>query len=66
MEKDGCTESIHCDYVVVDIGAKARRCDDITSFCNEQGIAYHVIGDAVRARRALNATAEAATIARAI
>ena len=66
MEKEGRTESIPCDYVVVAIGAKARNFDDIASFCNEQGIAYHVIGDAVRARRALNATAEAATIARAI
>lgn len=66
VKKEGHTESIPCDYVVVAIGAKSRNFDEIASFCKEHGIAYHVIGDAVRARRALNATAEAATIARAI
>lgn len=66
VEKDGKTLNILCDYVVVAIGARARSFDNITTYCDEHGIACHVIGDAVRARRALNATAEAATIAREI
>ncbi len=66
VEKDGSTLSIPCDYVVVAIGAKSRKFDDITSYCKEHDIACHVIGDAVSARRALNATTEAAEVARAI
>lgn len=66
VEKEGHADSIPCDYVVVAIGAKARSFEDIATYCSEQGIAYHVIGDAIRARRALNATTEAAAIARAI
>lgn len=66
VEKDGTTLSIPCDYVVVAIGAKARNFDSITTYCTEHGITCHVIGDAVRARRALNATTEAAAVAREI
>ena len=66
VEQDGKVVSIPCDYVVVAIGARSRNFDHIASYCTEHSIAYHVIGDAVRARRALNATTEAAEIARAI
>ena len=66
VEKDGATVNIPCDYVVVAIGARARKFDEITFYCAEHGITCHVIGDAVRARRALNATSEAAEIARMI
>lgn len=55
-----------CDSVVVAIGAKSRNFENISSYCDEQGIPCHVIGDALRARRALNAVAEANEVARAI
>ncbi len=66
IEHEGILEEIPCDYVVVAIGAKSRNFDSIKFYCESNNIKYHVIGDAVRARRALNATAEAAMVARAI
>ncbi|MEK5373439.1 hypothetical protein MKX30_00910 [Paenibacillus sp. FSL P2-0173] len=55
-----------CNSVVVAIGAKSRSFENINAFCREHYIPCHVIGDAVQARRALNAVAEANEIARAI
>lgn len=66
VERMGNIEEITCDSVVVAIGAKARNFDVISSYCREKKIPCHVIGDAVRARRVLNATAEAAEVARKI
>lgn len=66
VEKDGSSLSIPCDYVVVAIGAKARNFDNIKQYCMEHDINCHVIGDAIQARRALNATTEAAAVARVI
>ena len=66
IERDSVTEEIPCDMVVVAIGARSRNFDEIAKYCEEKRINYHTIGDAVRARRALNATAEAAMVARAI
>ena len=66
IERDGNREEVPCDYVVVAIGARARNFDEISKYCENNKINYYVIGDAVRARRALNATAEAAEVARAI
>ncbi|MCQ4921926.1 NAD(P)/FAD-dependent oxidoreductase [Tissierella carlieri] len=66
IEKDGELQAIPCNSVVIAIGAKSRASNDIIMYCDENNIPYHTIGDAVRARRALNATAEAAEVARAI
>lgn len=66
IETKGLREEIHADSVVVAVGAKSRPANAIQEKCEEKKIPCHVIGDAVRARRALNATAEAAEIARAI
>ena len=66
IERDGVNEEIPCDMVVVAIGARSRSFDEIARYCEVNKINYHTIGDAVRARRALNATAEAAMVARAI
>lgn len=63
--KDG-TEEIPADSVIVAVGAKSRPVEAIQAKCGEKNIPCHVIGDAVRTRRALNATAEAAAVARAI
>jgi 2,4-dienoyl-CoA reductase-like NADH-dependent reductase (Old Yellow Enzyme family)/thioredoxin reductase len=66
IERNGNIEELACDSVVVSIGAKSRSFDDLSTYCKEHGVAYHVIGDAVRARRALNAVAEANEVARKI
>ncbi|WP_150266220.1 FAD-dependent oxidoreductase [Paenibacillus tepidiphilus] len=66
LERMGEQSEYACDAVVVAIGARSRSYDEIRSYCAEHGIPCHVIGDAVRARRALDAVAEANEIARAI
>lgn len=66
VETKSGTEEIPADSVVVAVGAKSRSAEAVQGKCKEKNIPCHVIGDAVRARRALNATAEAAAVARAI
>lgn len=66
VEIEGNIQKVECDTVVVAIGAKSRENGDIKVYCEEKNIPCHVIGDAVKARRALNATAEAAKVAREI
>jgi 2,4-dienoyl-CoA reductase-like NADH-dependent reductase (Old Yellow Enzyme family)/thioredoxin reductase len=66
IEREGSIEEIPCDSVVVAIGARSRSFDNISTYCEEKGIPCHAAGDAVRARRALNAVAEANAIARSI
>lgn len=65
-EVDGRMEEIPADSVVVAVGVKSRSVQQLEQACMEAGIPCHTIGDALRARRALNATAEAAAVARAI
>jgi 2,4-dienoyl-CoA reductase-like NADH-dependent reductase (Old Yellow Enzyme family)/thioredoxin reductase len=57
-QKDGKLCEISCDSVVIAAGAKSLPHDDITAACDKLSIPYHVIGDAQKARRALNAVAE--------
>lgn len=66
IDRMGNLEEIPCEFVVVAIGAKSRNFDNIITYCKENNINTHVIGDAVRARRALNAVAEANEVARII
>lgn len=66
VEKDNKLEEIPCDSVVIAVGARSRVSDELSTYCKENNIPFHIIGDAVRARRALNAIAEAAEVARAI
>lgn len=66
IEKDGNKQEIKCDSVVVSIGAKSRNHEDIEAYCIANEIPCYVIGDALKARRALNAVAEAAKVAREI
>lgn len=66
IERDGNIEEISCDSVVVAIGARSRNFDALSKYCQEKNIPCHVVGDAVRARRALNAVAEASETARRI
>lgn len=66
IKKDGKNEEINCDYVVMAVGSKSNNYDIIKNYCEENGISYYVIGDAKQARKAIDAIAEAAAIARAI
>ena len=66
VEKDGHQEEIEVDHVVVAIGSRPESIAEILNFCKEQGLPVHVIGDAVEARSAIDAIAEAAEIARLI
>lgn len=66
VDRLGKIEEIPCDFVVAAIGARSRDFDNIKAYCEKQGISLHVIGDALRARRALNAVAEANEAVRAI
>lgn len=66
IEREGNREELPCDSVVVAIGARSRSFEKIGKYCEDKGIPYYAAGDAVRARRALNAVAEANAIARSI
>lgn len=66
VDRNGTIEEVPCDQVVVAVGAKPRSFDELKEYCNEKGIPLHNIGDSVRARRALDAVAEANKVARAI
>ena len=66
VEKDGVSEELEADAVVIAVGAKSRPIEEITSVCGQMGIPCHVVGDAVKARRALNAVHEAFAVAREI
>jgi NADH dehydrogenase FAD-containing subunit len=66
IEVERATEEIPADSVVVAVGAKSRSSEQLKEKSIEAGIPCHIIGDAVSARRALNATAEATEIARVI
>src|SRR5699024_3831117 len=59
IEKNGRLEELPSDSIVIAVGAKSRSTEDISKYCTEKNIPFHTIGDAICARRALNATAEA-------
>lgn len=66
VDRMGSLQEIPCDYVVSAVGAKSRGFDDIREYCGKEEIPLHIIGDAQRARRALNAVAEANEVIRRI
>ena len=66
IKKDDKLESIDCDSVVIAIGSRAKGFEDIKEYCVANNLPYHVIGDALRARRALNSVAEAWAVAKAL
>lgn len=66
VETAGERKEIACDYVVTAVGTVPGNHDEIKTYCDQHKIPYHVIGDAKQARRALDAIAEAAEVARAI
>ncbi len=58
-ERAGEKVEYPCDYAVIAIGARALNGDVLEKACYDSGIAYFAIGDAAKARRAINATREA-------
>ena len=66
VEKDGENHKLDCDYVVVAVGSKSMDYDEIINYSEENNTPYYVIGDALKARRAINAIEEAAEVAREI
>lgn len=64
IEKEGKADEIPCDYAVVAVGARSRDTSELEAACRRLSIPWFVMGDAAKARRALNATAEAAQFAR--
>ncbi|MBP3398328.1 MAG: FAD-dependent oxidoreductase, partial [Erysipelotrichaceae bacterium] len=56
--KDGVQE-IACDSVIIAVGSKPNCSDWIKGYCENNGIICKVVGDAVQARRALDAVHEA-------
>lgn len=67
IEQDGQTIEIEdLDHVVIAVGAKSRCTNELEEACENLQIPHYVIGDALKARRALNAIHEAAEVARKI
>ena len=66
VEQGGLTREVPCDTVVLALGSRPDDHTPLARHCAQRGIAYHVVGDAVRARRALDAIAEANALARAL
>ena len=66
IETDGEISEINCDAVVTAVGAVSRNYEEIQAYCESNEIPYNVIGDAKKARRAIDAIAEAASLARTI
>lgn len=58
--------TIPCDSIVMAVGARSRNIDELKSACDACAIPYEVIGDAQKARRALNAVEEGFMAARKI
>jgi NADPH-dependent 2,4-dienoyl-CoA reductase/sulfur reductase-like enzyme len=66
VEKEGETQKLKCDTVVIAVGTVSKPYDDIKQFAENNSIPFYVIGDAKQARKAINAIAEAAEVARAV
>ncbi len=64
--KDGVNEEIPCDYVVMAVGSISNDITLLKDYCEERGTPYYVIGDAKRARKMIDAVAEAVEVAMAI
>lgn len=66
VDRAGEKTSLEYDGIVIAVGTTPTDHAVIEQSCAERGIPTHVIGDAVQARRALEAIAEGAELARAI
>ena len=66
VEEDGVQKELDADSVVIAVGAKARATQELEEVCKKEKIPCHIVGDAVKARRALNAIHEAFSVALSI
>lgn len=66
IEREGVTQELACDYVVLAVGTVSKDYEEIKQYSENNQIPYYVIGDALKARRAIDAIAEAAEVARVI
>ena len=66
LDVEGVSKEVPCDGIVMAIGVKSRSAEEIITYCNQHNIPHYTIGDALHPRRALDATAEAAKVARVI
>lgn len=67
IEKDDKQEEIKdINSVVIAVGARSRNTEELVGYCKDNNINYHIIGDAVKARRALDAILEGGQIGREI
>ena len=64
--KDNLQDEVACDYVIMSVGSISNDTGALTAYCEERKIPYYVIGDAKKARKVIDAIAEAAEIARAV
>ncbi len=66
VEKNGEAKEFPCDYVVMAVGTVSRDYKQIEQYCEDKDIPYYIVGDAKKARRAIDAVYEAAEAARVI
>lgn len=67
IEKDEKQDELkNINSVVIAVGAKAKPVDDLKYYLDTNNIVYHVIGDAKKARRAIDAIWEGAKVGREI
>lgn len=62
-EQAGELKEVPCDSVVIAAGARPNPYGELKDACEKLGVSYHIIGDAIQARRALNAVAEGVEVA---
>jgi len=61
----GCQlQSYPCDSAVIAIGVRSRDASSLEAMCREKDLPYFSLGDAAKARRAIDAIAEAGKLAR--
>ncbi|MDR1204942.1 MAG: FAD-dependent oxidoreductase [Peptococcaceae bacterium] len=66
VDREGSAETIPCDAAVVAVGAASTVTPELEEAAKKLGVPYYAIGDTVKPRRAIDATAEAAKLARRI
>ena len=66
VDQGGQLREIDCDTVVIAVGSVPDDHSALAAHCAERGIEYHVVGDALKARRALDAIREANELARSL
>ena len=64
VEKDGAEETIACVAVVVAVGSRAVDNTELLAACEAAGVPVHVVGDANKPRRAIDAIREGFLMAR--